>query len=152
MTNILTTLVLGHINQLYYKSCKRRSIFIRYWKLPVWTRLFIRTNWMLAYCAPAIRLILLLSTILKILKCYKHINGELVAEEGRSLITTAESVLSTTSPSSTSITDYALQWDGKKNPVIELKRWTDNWSLINCLSSQELLKEKIEADTERDHS
>lgn len=79
-----------------------------------------------------------------------YINGELVAEEGRSLITTAESgIINNFSCSSTSIADYALQWDGKKeNPVIEA---LDGQLITNKLFIEPRVVEgKIEADTERD--
>ncbi|MBI5856338.1 MAG: adenine deaminase [Sphingobacteriales bacterium] len=78
------------------------------------------------------------------------INGELVAEEGRSLIKAPESgIINNFSCHKKSVEDFALWWDGKKeNPVIEA---LDGQLITNKLSVELKIEDgKFVSDIERD--
>ena len=78
------------------------------------------------------------------------INGQLVAEEGRSLIKAPESrIINNFSCSKKSVEDFALWWDGKKeNPVIEA---LDGQLITNWLTIEpKIADKKIIGDIGRD--
>jgi adenine deaminase len=78
------------------------------------------------------------------------INGELVAEEGRSLIKAPESgIINNFSCSKKSVDDFALWWNrDKENPVIEA---LDGQLITSRLSVEPKVEDgKIVSDTERD--
>lgn len=144
------SLVLGHINQLCARAVKKGiSVYkvlraacvnpVNHYKLDVG---------LLRPGDPADFIVVNDLENFEVTKTY--INGELVAEDGRSLITTAESgIINNFSCSSTSVADYALQWDGKKEThVIEA---LDGQLITNKLFVEpRIVNGNIEADVERD--
>lgn len=144
------SLVLGHINQLcaravkkgidIYKVLKAACVNpVNHYKLDVG---------LLREGDPADFILVNDLENFEVTKTY--INGELVAEDGKSLVISQQSgIINNFSCISTSISDYALAWDGKKeNPVIEA---LDGQLITNKLFAEpRIVNGNIEADVERD--